>query len=110
MGLRAYRTSHAKNIFTLSRIEPREMWEEGMFEFYVKAMKPTERKKRFKEKIKMSILTEQIPPSKNPWTRWVPRTLQIKKAYHKSLRIGHRFSLPYYNVILKYMLILSDLK
>lgn len=37
-----------------------------MFEFYVKAMKPTERKKRFKEKIKMSILTEQIPPSKNP--------------------------------------------
>lgn len=35
-----------------------------MFEFYVKAMKSTERGKRFKENTKMSILTEQISPHK----------------------------------------------
>lgn len=66
-----------KNIYTLARTEPREAWEKkAMFEFYVKAMKPIG--KKYLNKIKMSMLTEQIPPSKNPWTRWVLRTLQIK--------------------------------
>lgn len=47
------------------RTEPTEVWEKkGMFEFYVKEMKSTERGKRFKENIKTSILTEQISPHK----------------------------------------------
>lgn len=45
----------------MARTEPTEMWEKkGMFEFYVKEMKLTEKGKSFKENIKMSILTEQI--------------------------------------------------
>lgn len=51
----------------MARTEPTEVWEKkSKFEFYVKAMKSTERGKRFKENIKMSILTEQISPHKNP--------------------------------------------
>lgn len=43
----------------VTRTEPTEAWEKkGMFEFYAKEMKLREKGKRFKENIKMSILTE----------------------------------------------------